>query len=93
MKNKQKVKMEFSKKIFYMITVLTIIVIAFSMVLMWRTMDTSALAYLIPGVFGLMATATGFYYSKAKKENEIKLHKQYGNDYFNSSDDSEDIQG
>mgnify|MGYP007025271743 FL=1 len=41
--------------------------------MIWLTMDTSALAYLIPAVFAEMASATGFYYSKAKAENKIKL--------------------
>ena len=41
--------------------------------MIWLTMDTSALGYLIPAVFTEMAAATGFYYSKAKAENKIKL--------------------
>jgi hypothetical protein len=41
--------------------------------MIWITMDTTALAYLIPAVFTEMATGTGFYYSKAKAENKIKL--------------------
>ena len=31
------------------------------------------MAYLIPSVFAELATATGFYYRKAQKENEIKI--------------------
>lgn len=31
------------------------------------------------------ATATGFYYSKAKAENRIKLRKKYGPDIYNDS--------
>ena len=46
--------------------------------MIWRTMDTSALAYLIPAVFVEMASATGFYYTKAKAENKIKLMALYG---------------
>ena len=42
--------------------------------MIWITMDTSALAYLIPAVFAEMASATGFYYTKAKAENKIKAH-------------------
>lgn len=41
--------------------------------MIWITMDTSVLAYLIPAVFAEMASATGFYYTKAKAENKIKL--------------------
>nr|DAG65731.1 MAG TPA: hypothetical protein [Caudoviricetes sp.]DAL98477.1 MAG TPA: hypothetical protein [Caudoviricetes sp.] len=46
--------------------------------MVWRTSNTDALAYLIPAIFGEAATATGFYYSKAKTENRIKLRRQYG---------------
>lgn len=74
---KQKKKIEFSKKIFYMISTITCIVIAYSMALMWYTKDSSALAYLIPSVFTELATCTGFYFWKAKAENKIKLEKKY----------------
>lgn len=87
--NKKKSKMEFSKKIFYMITVMTVVIVGYSMALMWYTKDSSALAYLIPAVFAEMATATGFYYTKAKKENEIKLAKKYGQDYVSKSIENE----
>ena len=49
------------------------------------TGDTSPLAYLIPAIFAELATATGFYYSKAKAENRIKLRKKYGPDIYNDS--------
>ena len=78
MNKKNHARMEFSKKIFYMVTGLTILVTMFSMALMWITRDTSALSVLIPAVFAEFATATGFYYAKAKKENEIKLKMLYG---------------
>ena len=44
--------------------------------MIWRTLDLSPLAYLIPSVAAEVATGTGFYYSKAKVENRIKLMKQ-----------------
>lgn len=44
-----------------------------------------ALAYLIPAIFAELATATGFYYSKAKAENRIKLRKQYGPEIYNDT--------
>ena len=47
----------------------SVIVSAFTMVMAWRTQDTSILAYLIPAVFAELATATGFYFRKAEKEN------------------------
>jgi hypothetical protein len=89
MKNKHKTKMEFSKKIFYMITIMTVIIVVYSMMLMWYTKDSSALAYLIPSIFTEMATATGFYYTKAKKENEIKLNKKYGKDSVDNTNETE----
>ena len=71
-------KMEFSKLIFICVSVLTLAVTVFSCVMIWRTMDTSALSYLIPAVFAEMASATGFYYTKAKAENKIKLMAAHG---------------
>lgn len=71
--------MEFSKKIIIFISAFSVIVTSFSIVLMWRTGDLSALAYLIPSVFTELTAATGFYYWKARTENKIKLLKKYGN--------------
>lgn len=68
-----KKKAEFSKLIFVGVSVFTILITAFACRMIWITMDTSALAYLIPAVFAEMASATGFYYTKAKTENKIKL--------------------
>ena len=68
-----KKKTEFSKLIFIGVSIVTMAITAFSCRMIWITMDTSALAYLIPAVFAEMATGTGFYYSKAKAENKIKL--------------------
>lgn len=70
-------KIEFSKFIFWAVFVLVVGVTVFGCALMWRTGDTSALAYLIPAVFAEFATATGFYFWKAKNENRIKLLKKY----------------
>ena len=66
-------KVEFSKLIFVGVSVLTISIVVFSCYMIRLTMDTSVLAYLIPAVFTEMASATGFYYWKAKAENKIKL--------------------
>lgn len=70
--------MEFSKKIFIVVSVINIFVIIFTCIMIALTMDLSPLAYLIPAVAAEMATGTGFYYSKAKAENQIKLKKSYG---------------
>ena len=56
-----------------------------TLAIVWKTGDTSPLAYLIPAIFAELATATGFYYSKAKAENRIKLRKKYGPDIYNDS--------
>lgn len=81
-KIKRKLKMEFSKKIFIGVTIGVILVVIFSCVMIWRTGDLSPLSYLIPSVFVELATATGFYYNKAKAENEIKLKKIFSESSF-----------
>ena len=74
-----KTKMEFSKKILLVAGITNLAVIIFACVMMWRTFDTSPLAYLIPSVAAEVATGTGYYYWKAKAENQIKLKQIYGN--------------
>lgn len=71
-----KKKMEFSKKVFIGVSILVSVVVVFSMYMIWVTRDLSPLAYLIPSVFVELATATGFYYDKARRENEIKINKR-----------------
>lgn len=73
---KKKPPKEFSKKILIVAGIINTVVIVFTMVMIWRTLDLSPLAYLIPSVAAEAATGTGFYYSKAKVENRIKLMKQ-----------------
>ena len=65
----KKPKREFSKLILYV----------------WKTENLEPLAYLIPAIFAELATATGFYYSKAKAENRIKLRKLYGPEIYNDA--------
>lgn len=65
--------MEFSKKILVVAAIINIAVTTFSCIMMWRTLDLTPLAYLIPAVAAEVATGTGFYYNKAKTENRIKL--------------------
>ena len=77
-KNIKPPKIEFSKLIFWLVFAMTASVTVYAGALMWRTGDTTGLAYLIPACFGEFATATGFYYWKARKENEIKLMKAEG---------------
>lgn len=73
---KKKPPKEFSKKILIVAGIINAVVIVFTMVMIWRTLDLSPLAYLIPSIAAEVATGTGFYYSKAKVENRIKLMKQ-----------------
>lgn len=73
---KKKPPKEFSKKILIVTGIINAVVIVFTMVMIWRTLDLSPLAYLIPSVAAEVATGTGFYYSKAKVENRIKLMRQ-----------------
>jgi len=77
---KHRKKREFSKCIFTGVSAVTLAVLLFSCVMVWRTSDLTPLGYLIPAAAAEMATATGFYYSKAKAENEIKLKKLYRED-------------
>jgi hypothetical protein len=70
---RRKRPLEFSKKILIIAAITNMVVIVFALIMMWRTNDLSPLAYLIPSVAAEVATGTGFYYSKAKAENKIKL--------------------
>lgn len=70
--------MEFSKKIIIFASSFSLAVTAFTIALMWKFGDLSAMAYLIPSVFAELTAATGFYYWKARTENKIKLLKKYG---------------
>lgn len=77
---RRKKKLEFSKLMIITVGLFTLIVTAFTMYAVIITGDTSALQVLVPSAFAEFATATGFYYSKAKAENKIKLRDKYGRD-------------
>lgn len=66
---KGKRKIAYSKIIFAGVSIMTIAVVVFSCKMIYATGDLSPLAYLIPSVFAELATATGFYYKKAEREN------------------------
>jgi len=68
-RNKGKKKIAFSKIIFVGVSIMTISVVIFSCRMIYLTGDLSPLAYLIPSIFAELATATGFYYKKAEREN------------------------
>ena len=74
-RKKRKKNMEFSKKILIFVGIVNIIVITFSIVMMWRTMDVSPLCYLIPSVAAEVSISTNAYYSKARRENILKIMK------------------
>ena len=77
-KKKKRAPMEFSKKILIFAGLVNVIVVGFSLYMMYRTCDLTPLAYLIPAVAAETATGTGFYYVKAKVENRLKLMHAYG---------------
>lgn len=76
MNNENKPKKEFSKKIFNIVITLFIIVLFYSMALMWKVGTTDGLMYLIPAVGTLASVTVGFYFWKAKMENMVKLSKE-----------------
>ena len=82
---KKKPKKEFSKLILICAGAVTVLITAFTFIMVWRTNDLSPLAYLIPAVFTELGVGTGFYYSKAKAENRIKLRKMYGSEIYNDT--------
>ena len=84
MKRGQK-KIEFSKLIMIAVGAVTVFITAFTLYMVWETKDLSPLSVLISAIFAELATATGFYFSKAKKENLIKLRKQYGSEIYNDT--------
>ena len=67
-----KKKKEYSKVVVAIVLSFCIIVTLFSMALMWKTGDTSALAYLIPAVFAEPGVVISFYLKKSEKENLSK---------------------
>ena len=70
--------MEFSKILFWLAFLLCLYVSVLGVAVSWQTGDASGLAYIIPAAVGELATATGFYYWKAKNENRIKLMQKHG---------------
>lgn len=76
MNKENKPKKEFSKKIFNIVITLFVIVLFYSMALMWKVGTTDGLMYLIPAVGTLASVTVGFYFWKAKMENMVKLSKE-----------------
>lgn len=76
-------KFEFSKLIVTFCGAVALWVTAFTLKVVRETQNLEPLTTLITVVFGALATALGFYYSKAKIENRIKLRKKYGAEIYN----------
>lgn len=81
-------KFEFSKLVFILIFLACIQITGYGEWMMYlsykvamasemKSMDLTPLAYIIPGWIGILATAVGFYLTKSKAENEIKLQAIY----------------
>lgn len=85
-------KFEFSKIIVIIVSAMTIAVMAFTCFMVYETKNLEPLTTLVTVVFGAFATSTGFYYSKAKIENRIKLRKKYGSEIYNDAK-GEDVNG
>lgn len=67
---------ETSKKLLLFADILTAIVTAATIVIVFLTRDTTPLIYLIPAVFGLSGTVHAFYLWKAKCENLQKYGRE-----------------
>lgn len=80
-----KKKKEFSKVLWVVAMIHAAVISIFSMISMIVTGDLTPLDSLIPAVFAELAAATGFYFSKAKAENQIKLRKHYGSEVYGES--------
>lgn len=78
-------KKEFSKILWVTAMIHAVALSLYTMVIIFITGDTTPLEYLIPSVFAELAAATGFYFNKAKAENQIKLRKQYGSEVYGES--------
>lgn len=85
---RRKKKVETSKKLLVFAIVFVCIVTAFTFLSVLYVKDISPLEYLIPSAFGLLATAYGFYFWKAKAEN---LHKYGKDDDIPDSNDPNDV--
>lgn len=71
-------KREFSKIMAVIAIVMWLAINIFGMVMVVVTLDTTPLMYIIGSVDAVVAVVLGFYFWKAKAENQIKLKKEYG---------------
>lgn len=73
-----KSKLEFSKVIFIVVAIVAVLVTGFACFMIYKTEDLGPLEAIVVSVGAMASTGIGFYYSKAKAENKIKLMKQNG---------------
>lgn len=92
-KHLKKKKIEHSKVISTGVLILSIVVVTFTLIMIFITQDLSPLTVLIPSVEAAYCITAKYYYNKAALENQIKLKKVYGNDTprYESQDDYSDI--
>jgi hypothetical protein len=78
---KKKPKKEFSKLILICAGAVTVLVTAFTFIMVWRTNDLSPLAYLIPAVFTELGVGTGIllFQSQGRKPDQIAEDVRPGN--------------
>lgn len=89
--SKKKQPFEYSKKITLFVGIVSVAILIFSCVMIWRTEDLSPLIPMIGFVETVTGVTVAFYYNKAKAENKIKLMKIYKvepeHDDFNQGDE------
>ena len=70
-------KKEFSKIMASISVAMWLLVNIFGLAMMAITLDLSPLAYILPSIDAVVAVVLGFYYWKARAENQIKLKQTY----------------
>lgn len=81
-RRRTKPRVEFSKMMVIVTTIIIVIVTAFVLTLMWVTQDAGGIEYIVPSVLTFGTFIYRQYYVKAAQENQIKLKRQYGDDYI-----------
>lgn len=76
-RTRQKKRFEFSKVVAVIGVTMWVLVNLFALAMIALTLDLSPLAYVIGSVDAVVAVVLGFYYWKAKAENQIKLRQIY----------------
>lgn len=72
---KKKKKTEYSKVILMVLMAVQIFTNLSAIALMFYVRTTEGLEYLVPSISAELSIAVGFYYNKAKRENELKIRK------------------